>query len=377
MTPLQSVFPTDRPIRVGIIGASTDGWARLAHLPAVASIPGLLVTAVSTTRRESARQTAAEFGVAEAYDNPDQLIASAAVDLVVVAVRVEHHLELLMKAAREGKPVYSEWPSGSDLRQTRELRDAFRSAGVPAITGLQARSLPAIRYLRDLVDDGFVGRVLSTTLVGAARPWGDVVERRNAYLQDDALGGTMMTIPFGHTIDAVCQVLGEFDSIAAMTAVQRPLVRVEGTDTTVVKSTPDQVLVSGRLEGGAMISAHYLGGQTAGRPFHWQIDGTQGTLIMTAPTSSIQLSPITIRGARGMTAALQPLDVPPSYVRADPSLSDAAASVAEALIVAEQHLRDGGGHAPTLDDAVARKEMLDALRRAADTGVTQHLPPVG
>jgi predicted dehydrogenase len=373
MTLSEPFFPSKLPIRVGLIGASTTGWGRLAHLPAIATIPGLEVTAVSTTRLESAQQTAAEFGIGEAYDDPDQLITSDSVDLVIVAVRVEHHLELLRKVAEAGKPVYSEWPSGSDLQQTRTLRDAFRSRGLPAITGLQARSAPAVRHLRDLVHDGYVGRVLSTTLVGASPSWGDVVDPRNAYLQDDSLGGTMMTIPFGHTVDAVCHVLGQFESIAGMTAIQQPVVRLEGTDSTVTKTTPDQLLVSGRLSSGAMISIHYVGGRTAGAPLHWQIDGTQGTLVVTAPSSSMQLSPITIRGAGRGSDTLQELDVPRSYVRADASLSPAAASVAEALLVMADDLRSGSRLAPTFDDAVARKKMLQALRRAADTGITQRL----
>lgn len=373
MTPSVPIFAQDRPIRVGIIGASQAGWGRLAHLPAIATIPGLEVTAVSTTRLESARRTAEEFAVPEAYDNPDALIASDSVDLVIVAVRVEHHLELLQKVARAGKPVYSEWPSGSNLEQTRGLRDAFAAAGVHAVTGLQARSAPGVRYLRDLVENGYVGQVLSTTLVGAAAPWGDVVDARNAYLQDDSLGGTMTTIPFGHSIDAVCHVLGEFDSIAAMTAIRRPVVRLDGSERTVSKTTPDQVLVSGRLAGGAMVSAHYVGGRTAGTPLHWQIDGTDGTLVVTAPNSNLQLSPLEIRGATAGDATLQDREIPRSYVRADPSLPSAAASVAEALLAAEQDLRQGTRLAPTFDDAVARKEMLDAMRRAADTGITQQL----
>jgi predicted dehydrogenase len=326
---------------------------------------------VSTTRLESAQQTAAEFALSEAYDNPDELIASDAVDIVIVAVRVEHHLELLQKVAQAGKPVYSEWPSGSNLQQTRALRDAFGSRGIPAFTGLQARSAPGVRYLRDLVQDGYVGQVLSATLIGAAAPWGDVVDSRNAYLQDDSLGGTMMTIPFGHTIDAACQVLGEFDSLAAMTAIRRPVVRLEGTRKTVTKTTPDQLLISGRLSSGAMVSAHYLGGRTAGDALFWQIDGTEGTLVVTAPKSSLQLSPLTIRGATTGSVTLQRLDIPRSYVRADPSLPHPAATVAEALLAMEQDLRHGTQLAPTFDDAVARKEMLDALRRAADTGITQ------
>ena len=92
-------FNPDRPIRLGIIGASTEGWARTAHLPAIATIPGLEVSAVSTTRMESARETAREFGVPEAYDNAEDLIASDSVDAVILAVRVEHHFELLQQIA--------------------------------------------------------------------------------------------------------------------------------------------------------------------------------------------------------------------------------------------------------------------------------------
>jgi predicted dehydrogenase len=373
MVTSQPEFAAGRPIRVGVIGASDVGWGRLAHLPAIATIPGLEVTAVSTTRPESAARTAEEFGIAEAYGEPDSLIASDAVDLVVVAVRVEHHFELLHKIARAGKPVYSEWPTGSDLQQTRALRDAFASAGVPAVTGLQARSTPGVRHVRDLVRNGYVGRVLSTTLVGAAVPWGDEVDPRNAYLQDDALGGTMTTIPFGHTIDGVCSVLGEFESISGMAAVQRPLVRLTGTDATVKKTTPDQLLMTGVLEDGVMISAHYRGVRTAGPPLRWQIDGTDGTIVVTAPNSNLQLSPPTIHGATVGENELHELEIPASYVNADPSLPYAAASVAEALLFTEHDLRHGTRLAPTFDDALARKEMLAAMRRAADTGITQHL----
>ncbi|MFB9072271.1 Gfo/Idh/MocA family protein [Citricoccus parietis] len=373
MTQHSSHVHPDRPIRVGIIGASTTGWGRTAHLPALATIPGLEVTAVSTTRLDSAQATAEEFGIAEAYDNPDELIASDSVDLVIVAVRVQHHYELLQKILAAGKSVYSEWPSGSTLDQTRQLRDGFAAAGVYAATGLQARARPEIRYLQDLVRDGYLGRVLSSTLVGAGEPWGDVVDQNKAYLQDDALGGTMTTIPFGHTIDAVCTVLGEFESLAAMTAIQQPLVRIAGTDDTVEKTTPDQLLLAGRLVDGTMLSAHYRGGKTAGTTLRWEINGTEGTLVVTAPNGNLQLSPLTLHGATAGASELEELQVPASYIHADASLPAPAVTVAESLLVVERDLRHGTRLAPTFDDAIARKQMLQALRRAADTGTQQRL----
>ena len=54
---------TDK-IRVGIIGASPHrGFASIAHIPALQALPGLEITAVCTTRQESADATARHFGI--------------------------------------------------------------------------------------------------------------------------------------------------------------------------------------------------------------------------------------------------------------------------------------------------------------------------
>lgn len=60
------------PIRVGVIGAGTErGWAKTAHLPALAALPEYEVTAVATTRAGSARRAAEQYGAAHAFtDRP-------------------------------------------------------------------------------------------------------------------------------------------------------------------------------------------------------------------------------------------------------------------------------------------------------------------
>jgi hypothetical protein len=77
-----------------------------------------------------------------------------------------------------------------------------RGAGGRTAVGLQARSTPTVRYVRDLLARGYVGTVLSTTLVGSGGGWTDPVARRSACLLDRANGATMLAIPFGHTVDA-------------------------------------------------------------------------------------------------------------------------------------------------------------------------------
>src|SRR5215213_10297647 len=89
-----------RRIRVGIIGASPDrGWAAEAHIPALKSLSDdFEITALSTSRRESAGAAGKLFGVPLAFDNHQDLVNSADVDVVAVTVKVPYHLELATAA---------------------------------------------------------------------------------------------------------------------------------------------------------------------------------------------------------------------------------------------------------------------------------------
>src|SRR5438105_13560641 len=92
-------------IGVGIVGASPDrGWAAQAHIPALRSLSDdFELTALSTTRRESADAASKLFGVPAAFDNHQELVNSPAVDVVVVTLQVPHHLELATAALGAGK----------------------------------------------------------------------------------------------------------------------------------------------------------------------------------------------------------------------------------------------------------------------------------
>src|SRR5438552_5843941 len=113
----------DKRIRVGIIGANPDrGWAAEGHIPALKSLADdFEITALSTTRRESAAAASKRFGVPLAFDNHRELVSSASVDVVAVTVKVPHHLELATAALEAGKAVYCEWPLGNGLQEAETL----------------------------------------------------------------------------------------------------------------------------------------------------------------------------------------------------------------------------------------------------------------
>src|SRR5205814_7928624 len=106
-------------IRVGIIGANPDrGWAAQAHIPALKSLSDdFEITALSTSRRESADAASKLFGVPLAFDNHQDLVNSPVVDVVAVTVKVQYHLELATAALDAGKAVYCEWPLGNGLKE--------------------------------------------------------------------------------------------------------------------------------------------------------------------------------------------------------------------------------------------------------------------
>ncbi|MDX6513048.1 MAG: hypothetical protein QOE36_2552 [Gaiellaceae bacterium] len=147
-------------IRVGIIGANPDrGWAAQAHIPALRSLSDdFEITALSTTRRASAEAAGELFGVSAAFDNHQELVNSPAVDVVAVTVKVPYHLELATAALDAGKAVYCEWPLGNGLKEAEALAALAKKQGVLAVAGLQARSAPAVAYVRDLIEQGYVGR---------------------------------------------------------------------------------------------------------------------------------------------------------------------------------------------------------------------------
>jgi predicted dehydrogenase len=72
-------------IRVGIIGASMrNGWGRDAHIPALSALPGFEITAVSTSRQETADETAKHFGIPHAFADPYKMVQHPDVDLVSI-----------------------------------------------------------------------------------------------------------------------------------------------------------------------------------------------------------------------------------------------------------------------------------------------------
>src|SRR2546426_2300293 len=204
----ESTMTTQSTLGVGIMGVSpVRGWAATAHIPALRALPTYEIRALSGHSAESARAAGERFGVRAVFSDPKELVTQPDIDVVAVTVKVPHHRELVSAALAARKAVYCEWPLGRDLGDARAMAALAAEEGVRTVVGLQARQAPAIEFVQELLRNGYVGEVLSTTMVGLSVP-GDVVVKPNAYMLDNTNGANLLTIAVGHSLDTLNYVLG-------------------------------------------------------------------------------------------------------------------------------------------------------------------------
>src|SRR5205814_7207216 len=244
------------------------------------------------------------------------------------------------------------------------------------LSGLQAREAPAIEFVQELLRDGYVGEVLSTTMVGLSVP-GDVVVKPNAYMLDKANGANLLTIALGHSLDTLNYLLGEFADLWAVSAVRRPLISIEETGEQIVKTAADQIAVIGTLTSGATASVHIREAVAGGIGFFWEINGTDGTLRISADAALPEIFPLTVAGARGRGEPAE-LGLPAALTQKWPALASLeggpAYNVGRAYAAFAADIENGTHAVPDFADAVRRHEVIAAIERAAASGerVTVH-----
>ncbi len=354
-----------RKIRVGIIGASSEGgWALYGHLPALKALPRFEVTAVCATVREHAEEVARRHGVPHVFERANALVSHPDVDLVVVAVKAPDHAALVRAAIAAGKDVFCEWPLGTSTSQAAALTKLADAAKVRTVVGLQRRLSPGVRYLKDLLTEGFVGTLRSVTLHAAVPMMGSRYRARETYAADVKNGASMFTVFAAHFLDTVLSAVGSLRDVSGVIARQFEEATVIETEDPLPVTSPDQVLVQGTLERGAVLSAHFETGKRSGGGIFFHFTGTEGDLLM---SEHLQLS-----GTQGEDQSFEPLPAPASYAwlpRGE--LSPDAYDVGHLYAAYARDVDGGTRLAPDFHEALKLHRLLDAIGRASSMGQRQ------
>ena len=354
-------------IRLGLIGASVTGtWSQRSHLPAAQASSDIELTAVCTTKADSAEAARQAYGARLAFDDYRKMAASPEIDAVAVVVRVPSHYEPTKAALDAGKHVYCEWPLGQTTAEAEELTALAKTNGLVTAIGLQSRVNPAVMYMKEQVEAGYVGEVMAVH-VSLMRD-GVLTRPSNRTWQRDAdLGANTLTIANGHTVDAMRFVAGDLSQLSAVVETKATQWLDTGTNEWVDVTSPDNILVSGRLANGAVASSHVAAIPYAGSGYRMEIYGREGTLVATGEDSP-QLGEVFLQGAQGDNT-LAPMPVPERFTIATPGTpAGEAINVGQMYAAFAQAIRGGDSSQPTFETAIDLHRLIDAIAQSSETG---------
>jgi predicted dehydrogenase len=334
-------------------------------VPAIHALSELELKAVCTAHEDTASASKEEFNAELGFHNFEAMVSHPDIDLVSVVVRVPGHYDLVMAALEAGKDVFCEWPLGANLAQAEEMARLASESKLRTAVGLQARSNPAYMYARELVQDGYVGEVVSARFSGV----GEATTRRGngrIWQGDRKNGANTLTITSGHSIDALNFILGDFEEVSARLATR--ITEWFNTDTgeTMQVDSPDWISVSGRLVGGAEVS--FLTTTVPHNPsgHHFEIYGREGTLAVTGDspnTGSAQ-----VHGSRG-DEPLAPMETPEKFKLVPPGTpSGSPLNVAQAYARLADAWGSGNEFQPDFAHAVKLHTLIAAIEQSAEEG---------
>jgi len=193
-------------------------------------IDGASLVAVCDTTLAKAMKIAGQFNV-PAYENMHDMMQSEEIDVVVVLTESGRHAQHVIELASYGKHIIVEKPMALTLNDADAMITACDSSGCKLFVVKQNRfNVPVVKTREALEADRFGKLVLGTVRVRWCRP-------QSYYDQDEwrgtwALDGGVLTNQASHHIDLLEWMMGDVESVFAMSATT--LVDIEAEDTAVV-----------------------------------------------------------------------------------------------------------------------------------------------
>jgi predicted dehydrogenase len=358
-----------RPLRVGLIGV---GFGTTVHIPGFQS-EGLDVVAVCARREERAKEAAAKFGVPQVFTDYRKMLASPDIDIVSVASPHPLHAEMSIAALEAGKHVLCEKPTAVNADEARRMRDAARKrSNQTAMIGHEFRWAPQRAYVKELLDQGYIGKlhfVQGCLFMGPRRP----VRPRPAAERDLGLRGGFLWGLGSHYLDAYRHWFGDIVSVQALMRAQHAE-RLDPSGKTVTTETDDTFSLIVEFANGGWGTLTGTSAAPFGQGASIEIFGSEGSLATPQPIPLAFNPPPEgkVYGARfgdDEGPDRKELPMPERHRPFDDDRDHRLMAFRLMVRAFVQGVRDGGrSPAPNFDDAYRVQQVLDAAVESAKTG---------
>jgi predicted dehydrogenase len=127
------------------------------HLPNLKSHSGAETVAICGRNRDRAEEMAKKYEIPRIFTDYREIIEKADLQALIVAVPDDLHYTITMDALDAGLHVLCEKPLALNAGQCRKMYEKAEATGVVHMVYFTWRWFPQYRYLKLLVDEGYVG----------------------------------------------------------------------------------------------------------------------------------------------------------------------------------------------------------------------------
>jgi len=232
---------------------------------------------VCTSRAETARKAKADGHFEFATTDYREIIERDDIQIINICTPNSFHKEQLLAAIRAGKHIYCDKPLVVDLEEADEIERALADyTGVGQMT-LQYRFYPPTLRAKQMIEEGFLGNVISFRGVylhsGSVDP-----EKKMGWKQQTRFGGGLINDLGSHILDLLDHLIGPFDSVIAENRILYET-RPNGSGQRVPVEAEDQSAMLLRLPNGAIGTVEVSKIATgANDELRFEIHGDRGAL---------------------------------------------------------------------------------------------------
>ncbi|MBR3848552.1 MAG: Gfo/Idh/MocA family oxidoreductase [Oscillospiraceae bacterium] len=262
-----------KKVRWGVIGAG--GIADRRTLPGMMLSEEAELIAVMEINDELAENLRVKYGAKRAYTDHKALLADPEVDVVYIASPVNCHKEQAIDAARAKKDILLEKPICLDIADAEEVLRVCEEEGVKIATGFLMRFHAINAKIRELVQSGAIGQVVSCRAQFTC--WYPDIP--GAWRQVKALSGGGALMDLGvHCIDLLQYIVGsKAKRVASFSRTNTFNYEVE-----------DQASLMMELENGAFAYVESNFNVPDAVPSKLEIFGTGGSIVAYGTLSQVE-----------------------------------------------------------------------------------------
>ena len=296
---------TINSVSVGMVG--TSWWADAMHLPALDSHPQARTVAICGRNRENAQRIADTWDIPRIFTDYNDMIENAALDAIVISTPNNSHHPIAMKALQRGIHVLCEKPIAMTYAQAREMAALAEAAGIKTLVPFTYRYMPTARYLKELIDDGYLGTPYHLNMryyTGYARA-GDYIWRLDRKVAGAGVVGDLGS----HFLYLAEWFYGEITALTCRLnyTVPRPALDPQGEP---YELLDDSCMLTVEFANGAMGMIHCTALCYEDTPFgqthHMEFHGADGTLYNFTDWDKTQQ----VKGARLGEGVIRELPIP-------------------------------------------------------------------